>query len=510
MSEIKKRIRNIFLKRTKNEEGASMIIVAMGITAFLSFLALVVDLGFAYYNRSVLQASCDAAALAAANYLKDEDISINDPIAKNEGLICFKHNIVKNFGEDTDDPVEINTRYDEIANRYNLLNAEDLDLHYKIIREAGKKTKIKVSASMESPTGFAQIFGVSKVDVGTAAAAIGFYGPMDSIWDYAVFSNENMSVSGGNKVIKGGLGSNGNVELGGNITDASEIATHGTLGGYNPPNPLPSPPPVIVTGAPEYPFGNQCDWYESYLKSSESGRIWSNPSDIPSENHRTSSAPSWMDAYTTSPDWDKVSYHHERKRLISYDTDANGNAINKVYQTDVFTEAYKLNKSVCYDCNINIGAAVPLVIPSGTTLYVTGNATFAKLLIIEEGAKVIVGGLDCMINEGLCCDGHLLVTNEGSMLNVGVDMRSTSESFSHIFFHGNRGITLGQAGTNMHNVYVVAPHCSQFNINGGENEIRGCVIANVISSFGSKGFNVEYPGDDLPWVKKANQIRLVE
>jgi hypothetical protein len=54
------------------EKGVSIVIVAAGMTAFLGFLAIVLDLGMLYAARSDAQKAADAASLAGAKYFLDQ------------------------------------------------------------------------------------------------------------------------------------------------------------------------------------------------------------------------------------------------------------------------------------------------------------------------------------------------------------------------------------------------------------------------------------------------------
>ena len=56
-------------KQQHAQRGISVIMVAAGLTAFLGFLALVIDLGTAHSARSDAQKAADAAALAGASTL---------------------------------------------------------------------------------------------------------------------------------------------------------------------------------------------------------------------------------------------------------------------------------------------------------------------------------------------------------------------------------------------------------------------------------------------------------
>ncbi len=59
-------------KRWQREKGVSLVIVAAGLTAFIGFLALVIDLGMLYAARGDAQKAADAAALAGARYFIDQ------------------------------------------------------------------------------------------------------------------------------------------------------------------------------------------------------------------------------------------------------------------------------------------------------------------------------------------------------------------------------------------------------------------------------------------------------
>ena len=64
---------NTLMKSQKSaERGVSVIIVAAGLTAFLGFLAIVLDLGMLYAARSDAQKAADAASLAGAKYFLDQ------------------------------------------------------------------------------------------------------------------------------------------------------------------------------------------------------------------------------------------------------------------------------------------------------------------------------------------------------------------------------------------------------------------------------------------------------
>lgn len=75
----------------KNEDGTVIVLVALFMTVFIGFLALVVDVGSMYLEKSRLQKITDAALLAGmqefpANYTKSKE-EINKTIKLNDGNI---------------------------------------------------------------------------------------------------------------------------------------------------------------------------------------------------------------------------------------------------------------------------------------------------------------------------------------------------------------------------------------------------------------------------------------
>jgi Flp pilus assembly protein TadG len=69
-----------------NEKGSVMIIVALGMVAFMGMAAMSIDLGTAYVNKSNLQKAADAAALAGAAVSAADLDSTATNIAKSNGV----------------------------------------------------------------------------------------------------------------------------------------------------------------------------------------------------------------------------------------------------------------------------------------------------------------------------------------------------------------------------------------------------------------------------------------
>lgn len=89
------------------EKGAIAPIVALGLLAFVGFMALGIDLGQLYVVRNELQNVADGAALAAAKQLIVDGgggvATVNCPGATQAAIDCAK----KNYSFGTDDPLKI-------------------------------------------------------------------------------------------------------------------------------------------------------------------------------------------------------------------------------------------------------------------------------------------------------------------------------------------------------------------------------------------------------------------
>lgn len=67
-------------KSPKAESGQSIVLIAILLTVLCSFVALSVDLGLVYMERSNLQTAADAAALAGAKDLPNATTAKNTAV----------------------------------------------------------------------------------------------------------------------------------------------------------------------------------------------------------------------------------------------------------------------------------------------------------------------------------------------------------------------------------------------------------------------------------------------
>lgn len=111
----------------KNENGAITILLAILITVFLGFAAMVVDIGLAYHNKSELQTASDSVALAVANSVcKTVDYNpvknaTQAASIKREVQFYFEENGVDNFQYVHGDVENTNIEIYNITNRESVL-----------------------------------------------------------------------------------------------------------------------------------------------------------------------------------------------------------------------------------------------------------------------------------------------------------------------------------------------------------------------------------------------------
>lgn len=171
-------------KHIKDEDGASAIIVALMLVVLLGAAALVVDLGAAYSKSAKIQNTCDAAALASAAKLPD-----------NEACISTAKDYVKDNG---------------------------VDPKYATITINDSSSRVEVSISEKVSTGFARVLGIDQVKVSKRAIAskesiskIDTNRRLSAIFNYLLFqgSTDDMVFKSGGIGIYGKIHGNGNIKI---------------------------------------------------------------------------------------------------------------------------------------------------------------------------------------------------------------------------------------------------------------------------------------------------------
>lgn len=137
-------------KIVKNQRGAFLLMLAILIPLLLAISGLVVDVGYAYIQRSRMQNVADAAALAGAAKIK------NESAAK------------------------------QLAEHYIEKNSEDISTSTIEIIQKNKTKQVNVDLTKTSPTLFLKILNINTMDLSVHAAATGQTQP--NILDYALVS----------------------------------------------------------------------------------------------------------------------------------------------------------------------------------------------------------------------------------------------------------------------------------------------------------------------------------
>lgn len=418
----------------KKEDGVTIVIVALSMTAILSMTALVLDLGLAFYNRAHLQASCDAAALAAARYMKDSKYIGQYAVLTQNGIDCF----YKNYSsvEATENSVE------NPQTAYKYWDSESGLTYDKVSSFSGDCDTVGTEAFMRSPTAFAKIFGVDFINISVHAEAVCTQIPdPDSIFGKAVVAKKDLYFAGIQNIDS--VYCDGDIDFRFNhsvVHDA--IVSGGQVRGTGNMN---------LDGVSVDQNYKQCDIDTEVDKIEE----YINNNLKPSTNGITFE--------TESPD-------HQNWPSGWFGT-VNEGTLNekKAYNTDVTIQAA---------ANIN------------SDLYIDGDLYILNRLTIKEGVTVYVTG-NCKVGSGLICDGNLIVL--GNLHATGGQFTShektPKDKFTYIYVGGNMA-SFGQATAQCDNIIICAPNVDYFEITGGGTDFIGTIIGkNLSGGYGPDGYN---------------------
>lgn len=189
----------MFKKFCFKEDGSTVVLVALCMTALLSFCALTMDIGRVYLEKSKLQSAVDASTLAAAQQLPNKTKAINN------------------------------------ANKYILLNGyEPADISIEFL---DSNNKVKVTASKTIEYSFAKILGFKESTI--LESATGEKERLGGPFNYALFSgdtNSTLSINVSSLNINGSTHSNKNFSLNCStavITGACEAVSGISINGSN-------------------------------------------------------------------------------------------------------------------------------------------------------------------------------------------------------------------------------------------------------------------------------------
>jgi len=213
----------------KDDRGAVAPITIVMLVAFFALLAIVTDLGHLMLVRSQLQNAADAGALAGAGALSPYTSSgtPNWTQGQNAAIATVQANKadIQNLSTATVQPGV----WDTTALAFSPSTGTTLDSTHV----AAVKVTVQKNATSNGPVHltFGQIFGISTVNVAAHATAIlvGAGGP----FNYTIFSNQNLSITG-LEWINGSIHSNNELSILGlaGITGAAEGYTEVSLTGF--------------------------------------------------------------------------------------------------------------------------------------------------------------------------------------------------------------------------------------------------------------------------------------
>lgn len=192
-------IKRKFKRFVKKEDGAAMVIAALGLVAFLSVVSLVTDMGLKYHQKSKLQSAMDAAALAAVRYMPDEQTA---------QTVALEYVEKNGFSADS------------------------------VVVEFPSEEIVRVSDSVEGKTVFASLFKVDSVRISAKAAARYVDKNMAIDFEYLIFHGDNSQFTlNGHYNIGGSIFGNGNVHADGGsgsaITGTVFSANNATSNSYS-------------------------------------------------------------------------------------------------------------------------------------------------------------------------------------------------------------------------------------------------------------------------------------
>lgn len=165
----------------KNQQGLTAVIVAIAIVMLIGFVALAVDIGYVAATKNELQNVADAAALAGAGELGNQNLTtpgtINETQIKDVAIAAGYANKAARLPITIDsNDVEIGTWDREADPRFN--NSPPSGTLLTAVKVIARRDSDSKSAEGPITTFFAKIFGIDTTDV-RADAVANLSGPTD-------------------------------------------------------------------------------------------------------------------------------------------------------------------------------------------------------------------------------------------------------------------------------------------------------------------------------------------
>lgn len=343
----------------KDENGAVMVIAALGLVAFLSIASLVTDLGLKYYQKSRMQNAMDAAALAAVTYLPDK------------------------------------VKAREVALDYVAKNGFDTA---QVVIEFPEEGVIRVTDSYVQQTLFAGIMGETDMNVEAHAAAKYLNKSLAIDFDYLMFYGEDSTffLNGDFREVAGSIFGNGDIRVGCN--DAAVIYNIVSARSIIFTNNMPYTPVTNLHAAHQ----NMPDWDEMIMSIAPTAE----------KEQFTDPCPHLM------PD----QHYKYRLSGGTYSNGALSYVDGSVYCSGTLNTGYTSNMLYVRGDLYVAGDFTPQcpVYVTGS-VYVGGNFNATWGMSFFSGGKMYVGGNatfqgQSTVNGLLYCGGNITLTNGSSTL----------------------------------------------------------------------------------------------
>jgi hypothetical protein len=186
------------LKFWEDENGQSMILIALAFVVLMGFVAMTIDLGRVAVEKSNLQNAVDATSLAAAQELPDQSVaeSTAQQYAQSNGI---------------SEPIQVTVSNSNLV--------------------------VTVSVSRTVEYTFAKMLGFNSTNVNVSASATRGSGSLPQAFDYAVFAGEGgVSFNGNGHIFNGSIYGKTGVNLGNDaaVNNGNVVTTSDTLEGKDP------------------------------------------------------------------------------------------------------------------------------------------------------------------------------------------------------------------------------------------------------------------------------------
>jgi hypothetical protein len=202
------RIPHKIIRKLKEEEGASAVIIALTFTALLLVAALVIDYGMAQYRTGEMQNASDAASLAAARYLPvpvtdtakillAKDIAIEYAQKNGFSELTYEHIVLSDMVNDQYTSIQVTLNLQEKTHFSSVLGFE----YFTLTRSAVAKVAPCETITGAVPFAVKQSVIETHIENGyTTGIALKFGGGSGTTGDFGVIDLDGVNGGGANDI----------------------------------------------------------------------------------------------------------------------------------------------------------------------------------------------------------------------------------------------------------------------------------------------------------------------